>query len=196
MSTAEQTAAAAAGTQTAEAGLLDEIVTRTKPADDTERERNKSYIDEFLRKVVQPGMVVSRDVETNVKYWIAEVDKKLSAQLNEIMHHPDFQKLEGTWRGLHYIVHETTTAEGLRIRVLNATKRELFRDLERASEFDQSQMFKKVYEDEYGVLGGTPYGILIGDYEFSRSPEDVSLLKMISNVAAAAHAPFVAAASP
>jgi type VI secretion system protein ImpC len=196
MSTAEQSAAAAAGTQTAEAGLLDEIVTRTKPADDTERERNKGYIDEFLRKVVQPGMVVSKDVETNVKYWIAEVDKKLSGQLNEIMHAPEFQKLEATWRGLHYIVHETTTAEGLRIRVLNATKRELFRDLERASEFDQSQMFKKVYEDEYGVLGGTPYGILIGDYEFSRSPEDVSLLKMISNVAAAAHAPFVAAASP
>jgi len=195
MSAPEQTAAAG-GAPAAEAVLLDEIVTRTKPADETERERNKGYIDEFLKNVVKPGQVVSKDVETNLKYWIGELDKKLSGQLNEIMHHPDFQKLEGTWRGLHYLVHNSLTPEGLRIRVLNVTKRELFRDLERASEFDQSGLFKKVYEDEYGVLGGTPYGMLIGDYEFSRSAEDVSLLKMISNVAAAAHAPFVAAAAP
>ena len=146
--------------------------------------------------MVQPGQVVSKDVETNIKYWIAETDKKLSAQLNEIMHHEDFQHLEATWRGLHYLVHETPGVENLKIRVFNATKRELFRDLERAAEFDQSELFKKVYEAEYGQLGGKPYGLLVGDYEFGRTAEDVAMLKMVSEVAGAAHAPFVAGASP
>src|SRR5204863_1518835 len=114
--------------------------------------------------------------------------------LNEIMHKEEFQKLESTWRGLHYLVHQSETGESLKIRVINVNKRDLFKDLEKAIEFDQSALFKKVYEDEYGQLGGEPYGMLVGDYEFGRHPEDVSLLKMVSNVAAAAHAPFVAAA--
>jgi type VI secretion system protein ImpC len=196
MSSPEQAKAAPATATTQEDNLLDKILDRTKPINERERERNKDYVDEFLRHVVKPGQVVSKDVETNIKYWIAEVDKKLSAQLNEVMHHPDFQRLEGTWRGLHYLVMQSETGENLKIRVINVNKRELFRDLEKAVEFDQSAMFKKVYEEEYGQLGGQPYGMLVGDYEFSREAEDVSLLKMISNVAAAAHAPFVAAASP
>jgi type VI secretion system protein ImpC len=196
MSSPEQAKAATATATTQEDNLLDKILDRTKPINERERERNKDYVDEFLRHVVKPGQVVSKDVETNIKYWIAEVDKKLSAQLNEVMHHPDFQRLEGTWRGLHYLVMQSETGENLKIRVINVNKRELFRDLEKAVEFDQSAMFKKVYEEEYGQLGGQPYGMLVGDYEFSREAEDVSLLKMISNVAAAAHAPFVAAASP
>jgi type VI secretion system protein ImpC len=196
MSTAEQAKPAAAAAQTQEVNLLDQILNLTKPFDDQERERNKDYIGQFLRGVVQPGQVVSKDVETNIKYWIAEVDKKLSAQLNEVMHHPDFQRLEGSWRGLHYLVHQTETGEHLKIRVLNVKKQELFKDLEKAVEFDQSALFKKIYEDEYGQLGGEPFGMLVGDYEFSRHPEDIQLLKMVSNVAAAAHAPFVAGASP
>jgi type VI secretion system protein ImpC len=196
MSSPEQAKSAAATTTTQEDNLLDKILDRTKPLNDREREKNKNYVDEFLRHVVQPGQIVSKDVETNIKYWVAEIDKKLSAQLNEVMHHPDFQRLEATWRGLHYLVHQSETGDNLKIRVLNVTKRELFRDLEKAVEFDQSAMFKKVYEEEYGQLGGQPYGMLVGDYAFSREPEDVNLLKMISNVAAAAHAPFVAAASP
>jgi type VI secretion system protein ImpC len=196
MSTAEPTKAAApAATQTQEVTLLDQILDRTKPLDQQERERNKDFVGQFLRQVVSPGQVVSKDVETNIKYWIAEIDKKLSAQLNEVMHHPDFQKLEGTWRGLHYLVHQSETGEQLKIRVLNVNKRDLFKDLEKAVEFDQSALFKKVYEEEYGQLGGEPYGMLVGDYEFTRHPEDINLLKMISNVAAAAHAPFVSAAS-
>src|SRR5947209_2725964 len=196
MSTAEQTQAAAA-TQTVEAAsLLDQVVSATRPQDQKEADRARGYFRQFLDKVVQPGQVVSKDVETNIKYWIGEIDKKLSGQLNAVMHHPDFQKLEGTWRGLHYLVHQSETGENLKIRVLNVKKQELFKDLEKAVEFDQSSLFKKVYEDEYGVLGGTPYGMLVGDYEFGRGAEDVSLLKMLSNVAAAAHAPFVAAASP
>src|SRR5262249_45132870 len=153
-------------------------------------------IDEFLRKVVQPGQVISKDVETNIKFWITEIDKKLSAQTSEIMHQTEFQKLESTWRGLHYLVDKTETGESLKLRVLNVSKRDLFKDLEKAVEFDQSALFKKVYEDEYGQLGGQPFGMLVGDYEFSRHPEDVNLLKMISGVAACAHAPFVSAAAP
>jgi len=191
---AESASAAAAGTQTTETtSLLDQVVAATKPRNDVEADRNKAYFKEFVDQIVKPGMVVSKDVEQNIKYWVKEIDKKLSAQLDEILHHPDYQKLEGTWRGLHYLVHQSETGENLMIRVLNATKREIFKDLDKAVEFDQSVLFKKVYEEEYGTLGGHPYGMLVGDYEFDRTPEDVATLQKISNVAASAHAPFVAA---
>src|SRR5262249_40935421 len=108
--------------------LLDQIIARTKCEGDSERERNRTYIDAFLRKAAQPGQVISKDVETNIKHWIAEIDEKVSAQLAEVMHHPDFQRLEATWRGLHYLVHQTETGSTLKIRVLNVSKRELFRD--------------------------------------------------------------------
>jgi type VI secretion system protein ImpC len=196
MSAAEQSAAAAATTTQAAPGLLDELVAAARPTTDQEKQRVRTYFEEFARHLVQPNQVINKDAETTIKYWIGEIDKKLSAQLNEIMHAPAFQKLEGTWRGLHYLVSQTETSPTLQLKVLNVSKRELFRDLEKAVEFDQSAMFKKVYEEEYGVLGGHPYGLLVGDYEFDRSPEDISLLKMVSNVAAAAHAPFVAAANP
>lgn len=191
----ETKSAAATATTTQEDNLLDKILDRTKPLNDKERERNKDYVGQFLKQIVQPGQVVSKDVETNIKYWIAEIDKKLSSQLNEVMHAPEFQQLESTWRGLHYLVHQSETGESMKIRVMNVKKRELYKDLEKAVEFDQSALFKKVYEEEYGQLGGQPYGLLVGDYEFDRGAEDVSLLKMISNVAAASHAPFVSAAS-
>jgi type VI secretion system protein ImpC len=194
MSTEKQKSGAA--TTTEELSLLDQVIQATRPQDNKEAERAKNYFKQFLDQVVKPGHVVSKDVETNIKFWIAEIDKKLSSQLNEIMHHPEFQQLEGTWRGLHYLVHQSETGETMKIRVLNVSKRDLFKDLEKAAEFDQSSLFKKIYEEEYGQLGGQPYGMLIGDYEFGRNAEDISLLKMISNVAAAAHAPFVAAAAP
>src|SRR4051794_13651175 len=195
MSTAEQTQAAAA-TQTVEAAsLLDQVVSATRPQDQKEADRARGYFRQFLDKVVQPGQVVSKDVETNIKYWIGEIDRKLSVQLNEVMHHPDFQKLEATWRGLHYLVQQTETSDTMMIRVLNVSKRELFKDLEKAVEFDQSATFKKLYEEEYGQLGGHPYGMLVGDYEFDRTAEDIAMLQNISKVAAASHAPFVSAAS-
>src|SRR3954452_6753038 len=197
MSAADQTqTATAAAVGAKEDGLLDQILDRTRPMDQREKERNKDFIGQFIKQVVSPGQVISKDLETNLKYWVAEIDKKLTAQLNEVMHAPEFQKLEATWRGLHYLVHQSETGESLKIRVLNVSKRDLFKDLERAVEFDQSATFKKVYEEEFGQLGGEPYGMLVGDYEFSRHPEDISLLKMISNVAAAAHAPFVSGAAP
>jgi len=175
--------------------LLDQVVSATPPMDNREAERTKTYFKQFLESAVQPGHVISKDVETNVKYWIGEIDKKLSSQLNEIMHNSDFQKLESTWRGLHYLVNQSETGEGLKIRVLNVKKQELLKDLEKAAEFDQSSLFKKIYEEEYGQLGGQPYGSLVGDYDFGRGPEDVQLLKQMSNVAAAAHAPFISNAS-
>src|SRR5919204_6648687 len=127
MSTEPAKAAAATTTTTTEDNLLEKILDRTKPLNDKERERNKDYVGQFLKQVVQPGQVISKDVETNIKYWIAEIDKKLSAQLNEVMHHPDFQKLEATWRGLHYLVHQSETGDSLKIRVLNVNKRDLFK---------------------------------------------------------------------
>ena len=197
MSTAESRSPAAATTTTTEApNLLDQVIAATRPQSEVEADRAKDYFKQFLDQVVKPGTLISKDVETTVKSWIAEIDKKLTGQLNEVLHHPDFQRLESTWRGLHYLVHQTETSESLKIRVLNVSKRELLKDLEKAAEFDQSSLFKKIYEEEYGQLGGEPYGMLVGDYEFGRSAEDVSLLKMMSNVAAASHSPFVAAAAP
>jgi type VI secretion system protein ImpC len=176
-------------------GMLQRYDMALRPQSAQEAKRGRDYLGEFLGHILN-GKVISSDVEANIKTWIAAIDQKLSAQLNEVMHHPDFQRLEATWRGLHYLVHESETGEHLQIRVLNVSKRELFRDLHRAAEFDQSTLFKKVYEEEYGQLGGHPFGLLVGDYTFGRDPEDVSLLKLIANVAAAAHAPFVAGADP
>src|SRR3954467_15115579 len=182
MSAPEKAAAAGAAAKTTEVSLLDQVIAATRPQSDKEKERAKDYFKQFLEGVIKPGQVISKDVETNIKFWIAQLDKKLSTQLNEVMHSPEFQRLESTWRGLHYLVHQSETGESLKIRVLNVNKRDLFKDLEKAVEFDQSALFKKVYEEEYGQLGGEPYGMLVGDYEFGRSPEDVSLLKMVSNV--------------
>jgi type VI secretion system protein ImpC len=111
------------------------------------------------------------------------------------MHHPDFQKLEATWRGLKYLIANSELTDNLKIRVLNATKKEILRDLQRAPEFDQSALFKKLYEEEYGVFGGAPFAAIVGDYAFSRSGEDIELLEKMSNVAAASHAPFLTNAS-
>jgi type VI secretion system protein ImpC len=142
------------------------------------------------------GTVTLEEYKTHCQQQIEQLDQKLSVQLAEILHHPDFQRLEATWRGLYYLVQQTETSPSLKIRVLNVSKRDLFKDAEKAIEFDQTTLFRKVYEDELGPYGGEPYGLLLGDYEFSHNPEDIQLLKMIARVAAVAHAPFVAAASP
>jgi type VI secretion system protein ImpC len=195
---AEAAANKAAGAATTEdaSSVLDSIIAATRPQDQKEADRAKSYFKEFLGSVVKPGQVVSKDVEKNIKYWIGEVDKKLSGQLNAIMHHEAFQKLESSWRGLHYLVQQSETSTTLKIRVMNAKKTEIAKDLEKAVEFDQSVLFKKLYEEEYGQLGGAPYGMLVGDFEFGRGAEDVGMLQKLSNLAAAAHAPFIANSSP
>lgn len=183
------------GAAVAEVSLIDSILDEIRTLDQQERETNKTYLEQFVKQALSPEAVVSKDVVANIKYWIAELDKKVSAQLNEVMHAEAFQKLEGTWRGLHYLVHQSETGTSLKIRVINATKSELAKDLEKAVEFDQSTLFKKLYEEEYGQLGGEPYGLLVGDYEISRHPEDINFVKQMSNVAAAAHAPFITGTS-
>lgn len=196
MSAAESTKAAAATAEAQETSILDQVIAATRPLDKTEADRAKETFRQFLDQAVKPGHVVSKDVESNIKFWINELDKKLSSQLNEIMHHEAFQKLESTWRGLHYLVHQSETSDSLKIKVLNVSKRDLFKDLDKAIEFDQSSVFKKIYEEEYGQLGGEPYGLLVGDYEFSRTPEDISMLEKLSKLAASSHAPFVGGVSP
>jgi type VI secretion system protein ImpC len=141
-----------------------------------------------------------KDVQSWIAILIGDVDTTISGYLSAVFHHPDFQALESTWRGLKYLVDNTDTGPLLKIKILNASKEELSHDLGDESSFyastDQSALFKKVYEEEYGQLGGQPYGVLVGDYEFNKTSSDVCLLENISNVAADAHAPFVAAASP
>ena len=178
-------------------GLLDQIVEQGRLGKDpATRERGKNLVKEFVSQVLQGEMTVSRDTESMINARIAQIDHLLSIQLNEILHHPSFQKLEGTWRGLKYMLDQSETSDMLKIKILNCSKRELLRDLQRAPEFDQSTLFKKVYEEEFGVFGGAPFGALLGDYEFGKGPEDIELLEKISNVASAAHAPFMAGASP
>ena len=187
----------AAAAQTEELNLLDSIVEQGRFGTDTPaRERGKNLVKEFVGQFLEGHMNVARDVETMINQRIAQIDHLLSIQLNEILHHADFQKLEGSWRGLRHMVFNSNTSANLKIRVLNVNKKDLLRDMQRAPEFDQSALFKKIYEEEYGVFGGAPYGALIGDFEFGKHPEDVELLEKISQVAAAAHAPFFAAAAP
>ena len=191
-------AASAAAVETQEsASLLDQIVEQGRfGAEPSARERGKDLVKEFVAQVLEGSMTIAKDAEMMINARIAQIDHLLSIQLNEILHHPSFQKLEGSWRGLKYLMDNSETGVGLKIRVLNATKKELLRDIEKAPEFDQSALFKKVYEEEYGVFGGAPFGALIGDYDFGKHPEDMALLEGVSHIAAQAHAPFVSAAAP
>lgn len=192
---AQPQGAAVAGAE--ESGFLDQIINETRIGkDDWERDQSRRQIATLVDEVMKGTLRVSKDLEATINARIADIDKVLSAQLNAIMHAPEFQKLEGAWRGLHYLVMQSETSTMLKIRVLNISKDELRKDLEKAVEFDQSALFKKVYEEEYGTFGGAPYGALIGDFEFGRHPQDLALLEKVSNVAAAAHAPFISAAAP
>jgi type VI secretion system protein ImpC len=182
--------------QVVEKGLLDQIVEDGRLArDPAARERGKNLVKEFVSQVLEGAITVSRDTEAMINARIAQIDHLLSIQLNEILHHPSFQKLEATWRGLRYMMDQSETSVMLKIRVMNCSKRELLRDLQRAPEFDQSAIFKKVYEEEFGIFGGDPFGAIIGDFEFGKHPEDIELLEKMSQVAAGAHAPFLTAAA-
>jgi len=184
------------GNGAAPATLLDKIIVEGKLArDESQREYARDLVGEFVHDVLAEGGTVKADVAEAINDRIAEIDDLLSAQLNEVLHHPDLQRMEASWRGLNYLVMNTETSTGLKLRLLNITKAELFKDLDKAVEFDQSALFKKVYEEEYGTFGGHPYSMLVADYEFGRHPQDTQLLQKISSVAAAAHAPFIAGAS-
>ncbi len=191
-----QKAAAQAVTTEADLSLLDQIVEQGKMGKDADAKgKGKDLVKRFVSEVLEGSMTVNRDTETMINARIAQIDHLLSLQLNEILHHPEFQKLEGSWRGLQYLLRQSETSAMLKIKMLNVSKKDLLRDLQRAPEFDQSALFKKVYEEEYGVFGGTPFGALVGDYAFDKSGQDIELLEKISNVAASAHAPFMTSAS-
>jgi type VI secretion system protein ImpC len=197
MSKPEKAAAQSADAKTTESSLLDQIVEQGRfGKESVARERGRDMVKEFVAQVLEGEMKLSRDADATINSRVAQIDHLISLQLNEILHHPAFQKLEASWRGIKYMMDQSETSSMLKIRVLNVSKKELLRDLQRAPEFDQSVMFKKVYEDEFGIFGGEPFGALIGDYEFSKHPEDIELLEKVSQVAAGAHAPFLTAAAP
>ena len=163
-----------------ESGLLDEIVENSRVAkSDAERERAKDIISVLAREVLEGSVVVSDNLSRTLDARIAELDRLISSQLNEVMHAPEFQKLESSWRGLKYLVDQTSTGTMLKIKVLNATKQELNKDFRSALEFDQSSVFKKIYEEEFGTFGGAPFGALLGDYDIGRQPEDMYFIEQM-----------------
>jgi len=169
-----------------------------KPKSDRAQEAVAGAVRTLAEQALAQTPIISDDVVVTISAMIAAIDVKLSEQVNLILHHPDFQKLEGAWRGLHHLVNNTETDEMLKIRVLNISKKELGKTLKKfkGTAWDQSPIFKKLYEEEYGQFGGEPYGCLVGDYYFDHSPQDVELLGEIAQTSAAAHAPFITAAAP
>jgi type VI secretion system protein ImpC len=196
-STSPLAAAGAAAAETQETSLLDQIVSHGRFSQDSASQaRGRDMVKEFVSQVLEGQMTLTRDAEATIGARLAQIDRLISLQLNEVLHHPSFQKLEASWRGIKYLMDQSETNDTLKIKVLNVSKKDLLRDLQRAPEFDQSATFKKVYEEEFGVFGGAPFGALVGDYEFGRGPEDMELLERVAQVASAAHAPFLSAASP
>src|SRR6266545_2902051 len=169
-----------------------------KPKTDEAKEAVERAVRTLAEQALSETKLISPDVVKSIEAIIAQLDKKLTEQINMILHHEDFQKIEGAWRGLHYLVNNTETDEMLKIRVMNISKLELGKTLKRykGTAWDQSPLFKKVYEAEYGQFGGEPFGCLVGDYYFDQTAPDVELLGEMSHIAAAAHAPFIAGASP
>ncbi|MCX9154818.1 type VI secretion system contractile sheath large subunit [Niveibacterium sp. 24ML] len=181
----------------AQTSLLDQIVSESRVArSSVEHDRARDLISELVSQVMSGTVVMSENLAATLDARIAELDAMLSEQLSVVMHAPEFQRLESSWRGLEYLCKQSSTGQMLKIKLMNATKRELVKDFRGAIEFDQSALFKKVYEEEFGTFGGAPFGTLLGDFEISRQPEDMYFIEQMSHVAAAAHAPFISAASP
>ncbi|MBV2209430.1 MAG: type VI secretion system contractile sheath large subunit [Thermomonas sp.] len=176
--------------------LLDSIVEKSKVAGSkSEHARAKDIISALAQEVLQGSVVVSENLGLTLDTRIAEIDRMLSEQLSAIMHAKEFQQLEGSWRGLQYLCQQTSTGVNMKIKLFNAPKKDLVKDFKSAIDFDQSALFKKVYEEEFGTFGGAPFGALIGDFQVGRQPEDMYFIEQMSHVAAAAHAPFIAAAN-
>lgn len=169
-----------------------------KPKSDEAKGAVERAVRTLAEQALAQTSLISADVVKSIESIIAEIDRKLSEQINRILHHDDFQKLEGAWRGLHHLVNNTETDEMLKIRFMNVSKADLGKTLKKfkGTAWDQSPLFKKIYEEEYGQFGGEPIGCLVGDYHFDHSPPDVELLGEMAKVSAAAHTPFIAGASP
>jgi type VI secretion system protein ImpC len=169
-----------------------------KPKNAEAKSAVKLAVQTLAEQALSATTLISDNVIKTIESIIAELDRKLSEQINLILHHEDFKTLEGSWRGLHYLVNNTETGENLKIRVMNISKKDVAKTLKKfkGTAWDQSPLFKKLYEEEFGMPGGQPFGCLLGDYYFDHSAPDVEMLAGIAQVSAAAHAPFLAAASP
>lgn len=198
MSETEKEASAGATATATEGDFSSLLEKEFKPKSDRAREAVQGAVATLAEQALKETTVVSDDVVETINAIIAEIDQKLTEQVNAIMHHEDFRALEGAWRGLHHLVNNTETDEMLKLRVLNVSKKDLGKTLKKfkGTSWDQSPLFKKLYEEEYGQFGGEPYGCLVGDYHFDHSPPDVELLQGMAQVAAASHAPFISGASP
>lgn len=175
--------------------LLDNVIDNTKAIrHEVDRDRAREQIDQFLLEVSDGTLVISDDVINSIDERISSIDNLLSEQISAILHQPEFQKLESTWTGISTLL-SYKESENIEIKIFTATKAELTRDFKMSPDFDQSALFKKVYEYEFGTLGGTPYSALVGDFLFDNTPSDLYLLEQLSHVAAAAHAPFLSSAS-
>ena len=176
-----------------EVSFLEQAISATKQ---TTRNETEELLKTLTSEAMDGTVKWDKNLTITINNAIAEIDKVMSTQLSAIMQNAKFQKLEGSWRGLNHLLSNSETSTDLKIRMLNISKKELSKDLEKAVEFDQSQIFKKIYESEFGTAGGEPYAALIGDYEFSGHPEDLDMLTSMSNVAAAGFCPFISAADP
>ena len=185
-------AAALEATATESGSLLDQITSMMPRV--VEKPRRDELVRALVEQSLQGTVQFDRNISKTINQAIAQIDAAMSTQLAAIMHAEPFQKLEGSWRGLHHLVMNSETGAQLKLRVLNVSKRDLFKDLDRAVEFDQSQAFKKIYESEFGQAGGEPYAALVGDYEFTNHPEDIDLLSKMSQVSAAGFCPFISSA--
>lgn len=194
----KQTQASLGATQFADSDFSALLKKEFRPQSDDAKNAIESAVKTLAEQVLKDSQVVSSDALASITAIIASLDKKLTEQINEIIHHAEFQQLEGAWRGLHYLVNNTETDENLKIRVFNISKSELGKTLKKykGTAWDQSPVFKKIYEEEYGQFGGEPYGALVCDYHFDHSPPDVGLLTEMAQVCAASHTPLITGASP
>ncbi|MGV6849080.1 MAG: type VI secretion system contractile sheath large subunit [Marinibacterium sp.] len=195
---ATQSEGAAAATEEGESDFASLLNKEFKPRSDAAKTAVESAVKTLAAQALENTALVSDDVLHSISAMIAEIDKKLSEQVNEIMHNDEFQQLESAWRGLHHLVNNTETDEMLKIRVMPISKKDLHKNLRKfkGAAWDQSPLFKKLYEEEFGQFGGEPYGCLVGDYHFNHSAPDVELLGEMSKIAAACHAPFITGADP
>ena len=198
MSTEEQASGGAEGaTTTLEVSEFQDLLNKEfKPKSDRSREAVEGAVRTLAEQLLKDTVVISDDVMSTIQALIAEIDAKMTEQINHILHHEDFQKMEGAWRGLNYLVSNTESDEMLKIRVQNISKKELGKELKKykGTAWDQSPIFKQIYEQEYGQFGGEPYGCLVGDFYFDHSPPDVELLSNMAQISAASHCPFISAA--
>src|SRR3954463_14176016 len=190
--------AAATSTALADSDFATLLNREFRPKSDQARDSVAQAVKTLAEQALAQTKLISDDALSSINEIIKAIDATLTEQINLIIHNEEFQQLESAWRGLHYLVNNTETDEMLKIKVFNISKKELGRTLKkfRGTAWDQSPVFKRIYEEEYGQLGGEPFGALVGDYYFDHSPMDTQLLGDIAQIAAAAHAPFIASAAP